>query len=436
MKELSRKVLVIILMILLSLLVSIQLATVPPTDVEPSNFAFTPNKESATLLQTSEIDPNLSIAIRQIEAAFKNVATTQPTDVDSTSSTAGSQRDRIPNEPNLRFQWTNLELHSDLAKLFHAHQHNCSIPIAAYKFRYSYGKGAGYSRNFGLGSDLHVWSFHALYAMNLGLRIRTPMHSLHWAWWDQEACKETSSSSLLACYFPDAETSTCSTDETFHNSTVFTLQTKYCGPQKPQPPGKIEQGVVALERTAMAEYLFSNVSPLVVEEATNQLQSIFSNGTVPPNLITIHVRWGDKKGEMQLKAIEDYIKATEQVVKEKHIDTVNILLCTEDPAAVDAFTSRMPKNWNVYLDQFYTKMLPYRAQQVKFNDIVETSFEVLKGKAGLWALGSLLVAMEANIFILTTASNWSRLMNEIRMGIVNPRCNDCTTMVDLGYGDC
>jgi hypothetical protein len=46
-----------------------------------------------------------------------------------------------------------------------------------------------------------------------------------------------------------------------------------------------------------------------------------------------------------------------------------------------------------------------------------------------------LVAMEANDFVLTTGSNWSRLMNEIRINILNPRCNDCTTMIDLKRGE-
>jgi hypothetical protein len=49
--------------------------------------------------------------------------------------------------------------------------------------------------------------------------------------------------------------------------------------------------------------------------------------------------------------------------------------------------------------------------------------------------GSLLVAMEANYFVLTTASNWSRLMNELRKNFVEPRCNNCTLMVDLKYGE-
>ena len=57
-----------------------------------------------------------------------------------------------------------------------------------------------------------------------------------------------------------------------------------------------------------------------------------------------------------------------------------------------------------------------------------------KGRAGLVAMGSLLVAMEAKWFVLTTASNWSRVMDHLRTQIINPRCNNCTHMVDLRPG--
>jgi hypothetical protein len=55
----------------------------------------------------------------------------------------------------------------------------------------------------------------------------------------------------------------------------------------------------------------------------------------------------------------------------------------------------------------------------------------LNGTAGRITLGSLLVAMEANDFVSTTASNWSRLMNELRKSILDSRCGNCTHMIDL-----
>ena len=350
----------------------------------------------------------------------------------STTNFDGGTLEKQPsatNLPKLRFQWTSLELHSKLAKLMHAHQHNCSVPVAAHRFRSSYGpQGPQNSRNYGLGSELHVWGHLALVARNKGVRIRTTPR-LDWSWWDHDTCNGTASSSLLACYFPHAETSNCA-DETLDDDATKISSPSLCGSLFGETIS------VSEERMALTEYLFASVSPLVFQEATKQLHLVFPNGTVPSNLITIHIRWGDKETEMQLKSITTYIEATKKVVAEKHIDTVNILLCTEDPKATVAFYSQMPKDWNVYLDQFYTYMLPFRSENSTYNALGDISMQVLMGKAELWALGSLLVSMEANIFILTTKSNWSRLMNELRLGIVNPRCNNCTTMVDLGYGEC
>jgi len=325
----------------------------------------------------------------------------------------------------LRFQWNNLTLYSQLAKKIHAHQHDCSIPVAAHQFRSAKKEKGKYTQNWGLGSELHVWGVYLLNAWSKGVRMRTTP-SADWAWWDQETCNGTASSSLLACYFPNAETSSCP-KESF-NKEIKVEPAKLCGAQV----GKSASS----ERVAMTEYLFSSVSPLLIEEATRQLNSVFPNGAVPENLITVHVRWGDKAEETELQPIKAYIDAVKKVVKSKKITNVNLLLCTEDPKAVEAFTSQMPKEWNVYLDQFYVYMLPYRPKESAMNVVGDVSMELLKGKAGLWALGSLLVAMEANIFVLTSRSNWSRLMNELRKGVLEPRCRNCTTMIDLHKFEC
>lgn len=54
-----------------------------------------------------------------------------------------------------------------------------------------------------------------------------------------------------------------------------------------------------------------------------------------------------------------------------------------------------------------------------------------KGKPGLWAIGSILVAMESKYYVLNLASNWSQIYNELRKNVVHPRCNNCTVMIDV-----
>ena len=53
------------------------------------------------------------------------------------------------------------------------------------------------------------------------------------------------------------------------------------------------------------------------------------------------------------------------------------------------------------------------------------------GAMGKSSLISLLIAMEAKYFVLTTGSNWSRLINELRISKVDPLCGNCTMMYDL-----
>jgi hypothetical protein len=133
----------------------------------------------------------------------------------------------------------------------------------------------------------------------------------------------------------------------------------------------------------------------------------------------------------------DYINGVKQVLKQRgdrEEGEAHIYLATEDPQAVTEFMTNLPKLWKVYLDQFYYEMLPYRPSDDPYNTVPKISRE-LNGVTGLWSLGSLLVAMEANDYVLTTSSNWSRLMNELRKNIVNPRQNDQTKMVDLKYGE-
>jgi hypothetical protein len=187
-------------------------------------------------------------------------------------------------------------------------------------------------------------------------------------------------------------------------------------------------------RTAGIEFLFSNVSPLVIAEAQRQLRLVFGNKPVPHNLVTVHVRWGDKvtSREMKFMPIEDYIDAVKSLAKQRNSsDAVSVYLATEDPKAVQQFQEKSPPDWNIYVDQYFHEVKKHRQMDKElWNQAVATSKET-KGRAGLLTLASLLVAMEANDYVLTTASNWSRLMNELRSAILDKECNGCTRMIDL-----
>lgn len=366
----------------------------------------------------------------------------------------------------LRLDYTNLERLSPFAKAYERVQNDCSINRLA----------IARQRDFaGLGSDIHVYSAAMCKAMEkTNARLRTVGT---WIWNSKNHCPvqdennntitDTTSSPML-CYFPQSET-VCPNDTISGSMPQFKV-TDDDGRMKLQSCPKMTQkyGGTSAIRAATTEYLFTRLSDFVIQEAERQLHIHFGNNArtnyqVPKNLITVHVRWGDKRYEVNLLPIERYTNAVHEIVNDRkrarraaaiansdttHDDhshgsdnddsgdeNVHIYLSTEDPEAVEAFMSNIPRHWNVYLDQYYTEMLPYRNQTGDVHSVNTINAKLLEGRSGLLALGSLLVGMESNDFVVTTKSNWSRLINEIRKNILHPRCQNCTRVIDLLQGE-
>lgn len=316
--------------------------------------------------------------------------------------------------PKLRLDWSNLPPQSEIAKRLYDLQNNCTLPFMTNEWR----PGA-----YGIGSDVHVWGNQLWGGLLYGHRVKTDNP---WIWIDPDVC---GGNTTWHCYFPAAEPS-CPV-ETFKHGRI---QSVTCGKYVIWP----ETYEVPEFRAAATEFLFSSISRVVIEEAGRQIQAVFGDTGVPPNLITVHVRWGDKalEGSRRNNPIRDFVSAVKRIVVEKNIDSVHVLLCTEDPIAVNAFRNAADPSWTIYLDHFYTQYLPYRKDREVIYNVPSLIAMELKGKPGLWALGSLLVAMEANYFVMTTKSNWARVMNELRKNVVDPRCGGCTYMVDLEAGEC
>lgn len=336
----------------------------------------------------------------------------------------------------LRLDWTNQVSQSDLAKRIQQHQADCSLPLGNFKFR----------NRFGLGSDLHVWSQALCSAMHFGVRIRTVWD---WLWMDQQTCQSLEGNNIskrtlgspFQCYFPNAELQ-CPNDlqmvqdHPIFDSALFNISSgRRQGTVNWECPSilSLETGGGEMQKRfqfqeAGMEVLFGQISPHVVEEAKRQHFLVFGASQTPNDLITIHIRWGDKKREMKLIRIQQYLDAIHQLLKERPRPVVKIFLATEDPEAVQQFQHHAPVDWNIYIDQFYTELLPYRSDE--YNGVPKAT-TVLEGRMGTIALGSLLVALEANEFVITTESNWSRLLNELRKSIVDPSCLGCTKVMDL-----
>lgn len=338
----------------------------------------------------------------------------------------------------LRFDWTNLERKSPLAQRFAEHQSNCTIArLDNFRFR----------NRFGLGSDLHVYSQALCNALeDSSYRVRTV---LPWIWRDGESCSRSSiaddndaaaTASAMTCYFPESELA-CPDDQTLvlEHGDVLQNMTRGRGRIRNECPGLSAEYGISNIRAAATEFLFTRLSKNIQREAERQLQAVFRGHPVPKTLITVHVRWGDKADEMELLPIHDYIEAVERILEERDPqalsaadDGVHIYLATEDPRAVLEFRDAAEPEWNIYVDHYFDEMLPHRRDSYNGSPLMA---QQLNGRPGFVAIGSLLVAMEANYFVLTTASNWSRLINELRLNVLNPRCQNCTHMIDLKGGE-
>lgn len=351
----------------------------------------------------------------------------------------------------LRRNWLHNPPLSDVAIEIESHQSNCSLPLATHHF----------DNTFGLGSHIILWGQALCNGMETQYRMRS--HAPKWLWLDQEHCDMQNQANLspMLCYFPASENRCSDVHQTTHvvadkkdSSSITTakisndvnvslnitdprVQKHWCELAKESEESR------AKIRAASTEYLFQSLSPLVVREAKRQIGIIFPNGIVPEDLVTVHVRWGDKFWEMDLPPIQEYIDAVNTILSGKsstldggntttaNATTANIYLATEDPKAYQEFMAAKPHGWNVYADITLLEINAFRPPK---GNRASWAARNTKGRAGLVALASLLVAMESNMFVLTTKSNWSTIMNHLRTNIVNPRCGNCTKMIDLRPG--
>jgi hypothetical protein len=269
-----------------------------------------------------------------------------------------------------------------------------------------------------------------------------------WIWFDKTRCPTTNNNSsssssssnnntpqsALTCYFGKGKDGMDCLDAatTTTNNTMTIIPPLKFGRKHPAKYGLgkcdelVKQYTLKGIRAAATEWLFQSVSPIVLKEAERQVLQAFGAGnTIPSSLITIHVRWGDKHLEMKLVEIDAYVNATKELLTPEERQgnhPVSIYLASEDPRAILEFHKAAPSTWNIYSSG------PTNAvNNTHMSNVAVTS----QGAAGLESIAALLIAMEANRYILTTNSNWSRLINELRKNVVDPRCGNCTTMVDL-----
>lgn len=147
-------------------------------------------------------------------------------------------------------------------------------------------------------------------AMEQGYRLHSAVKEdsdfAQWIWLDQEYCA-SNEAHPMTCYFPFAEEEACSHDPSTkdpnedhgHNYTDVVVQDPRAY-RCALTHKSVDVNDRDEYRASATEYLFSHLSPLVIQEAQRQAGVIFRelpNAMAPENLITVHIRYVDMEAE-------------------------------------------------------------------------------------------------------------------------------------------
>ena len=138
---------------------------------------------------------------------------------------------------------------------------------------------------------------------------------------------------------------------------------------------------------------------------------------------------GDKGAEMKLVPMSSYISAIKFLIDRFKISgPPSIFLTTEDAAAVLEMRNAISHDrdarlngWQLFtFENAHFKQQHTRAKKEpkKIRSMMLMN-NLTDGMLGYNSLLALLIAMEADYYVLTTGSNWSRLINELRLNIVD-----------------
>lgn len=318
----------------------------------------------------------------------------------------------------LRHDWTAGTLFTPLAREIASNQLNCTKRVYFHR-----------QNNWGMGSDIHTWSQAVCNSMQHGAALL--QLNEQWIWNDKKFC-EAATTQPLQCYFNVFKK--CP-GPVGHPIMPFKHDYDRC-------PKYITDDKSRQEfRAAAMEFLFSTMNKKLVEEAETAMKEIFGKDGIPKDLITMHLRWGDKKIEMKLVSEQEFATAIDELVGNYTIAKPHIFITTESNhalTAMQAYVKKHRKDWTLY--HYAPSVFETRLEPTSNTTLVHNPMNTARhtgGSIGRASLVSLLLALEAKYYVLTSGSNWSRLINELRLNVVNHVCNNCTVMMDLreGYKD-
>ena len=269
-----------------------------------------------------------------------------------------------------------------------------------------------------MGSDLHIWTQAVCNSMQIGATLMQSTDK--WAWNDAAFCKGTASAQPLSCYF-NVQLECPESEKVSEKKIVWTNEYHQC------PKYIHDMDSRQAFRAAAIEYLFSNLNPRLVEETEAAIKGVFGPEGIPQNMITLHQRLGDKYKEMKLVTQAEYVEAIDRIVIRHNMTSPHVYVTTESLEGIVTFRAEVKKrgkNWNIH---HYAPAVYNSDTQTPPARMARNS----QGGIGRHSLIALLLAMEGKYYVMTSGSNWSRLINELRKNVVDVDCNSCTECVDL-----
>ena len=338
-----------------------------------------------------------------------------------------------PVAPFKRVKWSDLAVRSDLGKRMLKRLQTCTpvhdCPDAYPQFNYDKhgqprGKCGGVVQfemsGNGMGSDLHTWSEALCFAMVTNSSL-TELPK--WVWTDDSLCqgaapgsKYTYKDSSFGCYFGNQVDPTC-------DNSAAPLRKKplsYGVDARPMygdcPLYSYNNASQRFAwRVSAVEVLFAQMNPTLPYMASRLIYEMFGPQGAPDDLITIHIRHGDKAAESKLIRIDTFVDAAQGLVVRHKLQNPTIFLLTDNIKAVHLFASAAPTEWTVV----YDPTICSKVYNEKWDGTGQAAQVVsqFRGSPGVAQLVSLIIALEAKYFLLTMDSNWSRLLEELRVGL-------------------
>jgi hypothetical protein len=276
-----------------------------------------------------------------------------------------------------------------------------------------------------MGSDIHTYSQALCNSMQKGstlLELTEP-----WIWNDRKFCGGAPSQPL-SCYF------------NIKNKCPHNLKPPYemisFNHSFDRCPTYIQDDRSRqVFRASAMEYLFSDINKRLVKEAESSIVSVFGDYGIPDDMITVHLRWGDKKKEMKLVSQQEFVDAISAIASNYSITHPKVFITTESKDAlnkIEAYVKQHKPTWTLY--NYPPSVFEGGNRHPVAGAAATSPMSMARHTGGIIGKASiiaLLFALEAKYYVLTSGSNWSRLIDELRRTVRDFHCQNCTRMVDL-----